>query len=119
MNVLKEASVFVHSYTLRVVGSGIKAQSSNPEVKVKGADPVVHQIIDKLKHINQVSLLILHVLFVSSTPPKVYVSIPHSVRRTVTVSLGTPLIHRVSSFYGTLSVAGVWLVPPALQTWLP
>ncbi|XP_068178514.1 glypican-5a isoform X2 [Antennarius striatus] len=43
----------VKSYTLRVVGNGIKAQSSNPEVKVKGADPVVNQIIDKLKHINQ------------------------------------------------------------------
>ncbi|KAK7913267.1 hypothetical protein WMY93_013478 [Mugilogobius chulae] len=43
----------VHSYTLRVVGSGIKAQSSNPEVKVKEADPVINQIIDKLKHINQ------------------------------------------------------------------
>lgn len=44
-----------HSYTLRVVGSGIKAQSSNPEVKVKIVDPVVNQIIDKLRHINQVS----------------------------------------------------------------
>lgn len=44
-----------HSYTLRVVGSGIKAQSSNPEVKVKVVDPVVNQIIDKLRHINQVS----------------------------------------------------------------
>ncbi|XP_003969955.2 glypican-5a isoform X2 [Takifugu rubripes] len=43
----------VKSYTLRVVGSGIKAQSTNPEVKVKGVDPVVNQIIDKLKHINQ------------------------------------------------------------------
>lgn len=43
----------VQSYTLRVVGSGIKAQSSNPEVKVKEADPVINQIIDKLKHINQ------------------------------------------------------------------
>ncbi|XP_057687196.1 glypican-5a isoform X1 [Corythoichthys intestinalis] len=43
----------VKSYTLRVVGSGIKAQAANPEVKVKGADPVIHQIIDKLKHINQ------------------------------------------------------------------
>ncbi|KPP79202.1 glypican-5-like [Scleropages formosus] len=41
-------------YTLQVVGSGIKAQAVNPEVKVKGADPVIHQIIDKLKHINQV-----------------------------------------------------------------
>ncbi|KAM9826728.1 glypican-5a [Syngnathus typhle] len=43
----------VKSYTLRVVGNGIKAQADNPEVKVKGADPVIHQIIDKLKHINQ------------------------------------------------------------------
>lgn len=43
----------VKSYTLRVVGNGIKAQTANPEVKVKGADPVIHQIIDKLKHINQ------------------------------------------------------------------
>nr|XP_019935299.1 PREDICTED: glypican-5-like [Paralichthys olivaceus] len=40
-------------YTLRVVGNGIKAQSGNPEVKVKDADPVINQIIDKLKHINQ------------------------------------------------------------------
>uniref|UniRef100_A0A8D3BIT0 Glypican-5-like n=1 Tax=Scophthalmus maximus TaxID=52904 RepID=A0A8D3BIT0_SCOMX len=43
----------VKSYTLRVVGNGIKAQSVNPEVKVKAADPVINQIIDKLKHINQ------------------------------------------------------------------
>ncbi|XP_074471138.1 glypican-5a isoform X1 [Sebastes fasciatus] len=43
----------VKSYTLRVVGNGIKAQSTNPEVKVKGADPVINQIIDKLKHVNQ------------------------------------------------------------------
>lgn len=41
-----------------MVGSGIKAQSTNPEVKVKGVDPVVNQIIDKLKHINQVSACI-------------------------------------------------------------
>ncbi|KAL4635756.1 glypican-5-like [Arapaima gigas] len=41
------------SYTLQVVGSGIEAQTRNPEVKVKGLDPVINQIIDKLKHINQ------------------------------------------------------------------
>uniref|UniRef100_A0A0P6IZH4 Glypican-5 n=1 Tax=Heterocephalus glaber TaxID=10181 RepID=A0A0P6IZH4_HETGA len=41
------------SYTQRVVGNGIKAQSGNPEVKVKGSDPVINQIIDKLKHIIQ------------------------------------------------------------------
>ncbi|NWY72545.1 GPC5 protein, partial [Erithacus rubecula] len=44
----------LRSYTHRVVGSGIKAQSENPEVKVKGTDPVISQIIDKLKHIIQV-----------------------------------------------------------------
>ncbi|XP_055363425.1 glypican-5a isoform X2 [Betta splendens] len=43
----------VKSYTLRVVGNGIKAQSTNPEVKVKEADPLINQIIDKLKHVNQ------------------------------------------------------------------
>lgn len=43
----------VRSYTMRVVSNGIKAQSANPEVKVRGADPVISQILDKLKHINQ------------------------------------------------------------------
>jgi hypothetical protein len=43
------------SYTQRVVGNGIKAQYGNPEVKVKGTDPVTNQIIDKLKHVIQVS----------------------------------------------------------------
>lgn len=43
------------SYTQRVVGNGIKAQSGNPEVKVRGTDPVINQIIDKLKHVIQVS----------------------------------------------------------------
>ncbi|XP_015707026.1 glypican-5 isoform X4 [Coturnix japonica] len=43
----------VKSYTHHVVGSGIKAQAGNPEVRVKGTDPVINQIIDKLKHIIQ------------------------------------------------------------------
>ncbi|XP_068038542.1 glypican-5 isoform X4 [Anomalospiza imberbis] len=43
----------VRSYTHRVVGSGIKAQSANPEVKVKGTDPVISQMTDKLKHVIQ------------------------------------------------------------------
>ncbi|XP_039237880.1 glypican-5 [Pipra filicauda] len=43
----------VKSYTRRVVGSGIKAQSANPEVKLKGTDPVISRIIDKLKHVIQ------------------------------------------------------------------
>ncbi|NXD27483.1 GPC5 protein, partial [Spelaeornis formosus] len=44
----------VRSYTHHVVGSGIKAQAANPEVKVRGTDPVINQIIDKLKHVIQV-----------------------------------------------------------------
>ncbi|KAM4859847.1 glypican-5 isoform 2-T2 [Thomomys bottae] len=43
----------VQSYTQRVVGGGMKAQSGNPEVKVKGTDPVINQIIDKLRHVIQ------------------------------------------------------------------
>ncbi|XP_058236953.1 glypican-5a [Hemibagrus wyckioides] len=46
-------SGMVKSYTKRVVGSGIRAQAQNPEVLVKEADPVINQVIDKLKHINQ------------------------------------------------------------------
>lgn len=41
------------SYAQRVVGNGVKAQSANPEVRVRGTDPVVNQIIDKLKHVIQ------------------------------------------------------------------
>ncbi|XP_077014643.1 glypican-5 isoform X6 [Tamandua tetradactyla] len=44
----------VKSYTQHVAGNGIKAQSGNPEVKVKGSDPVINQIIDKLKHVIQI-----------------------------------------------------------------
>ncbi|KAK3510950.1 hypothetical protein QTP70_027814 [Hemibagrus guttatus] len=43
----------LYYYTKRVVGSGIRAQAQNPEVLVKEADPIINQVIDKLKHINQ------------------------------------------------------------------
>lgn len=33
----------------------MKAQSGNPEVRVRGTDPVINQIVDKLKHVIQVS----------------------------------------------------------------
>lgn len=49
------------SYTQPVVGNGIKAQSGNPEIKVKGSDPVINQIIDKLKHVIQVSADLLFI----------------------------------------------------------
>ncbi|KAK1802698.1 hypothetical protein P4O66_021192 [Electrophorus voltai] len=40
-------------YTQRVTGNGVQAQSDNPEVRVKEVDPIINQVIDKLKHINQ------------------------------------------------------------------
>ncbi|XP_067851684.1 glypican-5b isoform X1 [Heptranchias perlo] len=43
----------VESYTNRVVGNGLKEQANNPEVKVRGPDPMVKQVIDKLLYINK------------------------------------------------------------------
>ncbi|XP_038273641.1 glypican-5-like isoform X3 [Dermochelys coriacea] len=41
------------SYTSRVVSNGLKAQINNPELKVKGLDPLISHLIDKLHHFNQ------------------------------------------------------------------
>lgn len=49
-----------------MVGSGIKAQSANPEVKVKRTDPVISQIIDKLKHVIQVRSFFLWIQYSSN-----------------------------------------------------
>lgn len=43
-----------HRYSPHITKNGAKAQPGNPEVKMKGPEPVISQIIDKLKHINQV-----------------------------------------------------------------
>lgn len=43
------------SYTSRVVSNGLKAQINNPELKVRGLDPLISNLIDKLQHFNQVS----------------------------------------------------------------
>ncbi|XP_062998153.1 glypican-3 [Elgaria multicarinata webbii] len=40
-------------YSRQAARNGGKAQVGNHEVKVKGPEPVISQIIDKLKHINQ------------------------------------------------------------------
>ncbi|KAM6252420.1 glypican-3 [Spheniscus humboldti] len=40
-------------YSPQITRNGAKAQPGNHEVKMKGSEPVVSQIIDKLKHINQ------------------------------------------------------------------
>uniref|UniRef100_A0A671M2H6 Glypican 5c n=1 Tax=Sinocyclocheilus anshuiensis TaxID=1608454 RepID=A0A671M2H6_9TELE len=39
----------VKSYTARVVGNGVRAQSKNPEVRVRGADPVLMDVKNKLE----------------------------------------------------------------------
>ncbi|XP_064523050.1 glypican-5-like isoform X4 [Pseudopipra pipra] len=41
------------SYTSRVVSNGLKAQINNPELKVRGLDPLISNLIDKLQHFNQ------------------------------------------------------------------
>lgn len=48
--------LFSHScrYSPPITRNGAKAQAGNHEVKMKGPEPVISQIIDKLKHINQV-----------------------------------------------------------------
>ncbi|XP_064373031.1 glypican-5-like isoform X2 [Dromaius novaehollandiae] len=43
----------VESYTNRVVSNGLKAQINNPELKVRGLDPLISNLIDKLQHFNQ------------------------------------------------------------------
>ncbi|XP_054851810.1 glypican-3 [Eublepharis macularius] len=43
----------VERFSRQAVRNGAKVQLSNHEVKVKGPEPVISQIIDKLKHINQ------------------------------------------------------------------
>ncbi|XP_074888060.1 glypican-5-like isoform X2 [Buteo buteo] len=43
----------VESYTSRVVSNGLKAQTNNPELKVRGLDPLISNLIDKLQHFNQ------------------------------------------------------------------
>ncbi|CAM5138932.1 unnamed protein product [Eretmochelys imbricata] len=43
----------VESYTSRVVSNGLKAQINNPELKVKGLDPLISHLIDRLHHFNQ------------------------------------------------------------------
>ncbi|XP_043926040.1 glypican-5 isoform X2 [Protopterus annectens] len=43
----------VESYTRRVVGNGLKAQADNPEMRVRGWDPTITQINEKLQQSNQ------------------------------------------------------------------
>ncbi|KAM9373665.1 glypican-3 [Phaethornis superciliosus] len=43
----------VERYSPQITRNGAKTQPGNHEVKMKGPEPVISQIIDKLKHINQ------------------------------------------------------------------
>lgn len=42
-------------FSRQAMRNGAKSQLNNHEAKVKGPEPMISQIIDKLKHINQVS----------------------------------------------------------------
>ncbi|KAL1280896.1 hypothetical protein QQF64_015496, partial [Cirrhinus molitorella] len=42
----------VKSYSARVVGSGVRAQRQNPEVRVRGVDPVLMDVKNKLEMFN-------------------------------------------------------------------
>ncbi|XP_066478458.1 glypican-5-like [Tiliqua scincoides] len=46
----------VESYTSRVVTNGLKAQINNPELKVRGLDPHISNLIEKLQHFNQMEM---------------------------------------------------------------
>nr|XP_006637811.2 PREDICTED: glypican-5-like isoform X1 [Lepisosteus oculatus] len=43
----------VESYTGRLVGNGILAQKQNPEMKVRGPDPMLSELKERLEHFNQ------------------------------------------------------------------
>nr|XP_056715187.1 glypican-3 [Euleptes europaea] len=43
----------VERFSRQAMRNGAKSQLNNHEIKVKGPEPVISQIIDKLKHINQ------------------------------------------------------------------
>ncbi|XP_051554354.1 glypican-5-like [Myxocyprinus asiaticus] len=43
----------VKSYEGRVVGNGVRAQRQNPEVRVRGAEPVLMEVKDRLEQFNQ------------------------------------------------------------------
>ncbi|XP_066514046.1 glypican-5-like [Hoplias malabaricus] len=43
----------VERYSGRVVGNGVQAQRRNPEVRVRGADPMLAEVKDRLEHFNQ------------------------------------------------------------------
>lgn len=45
--------MLVYRYSPHIPRNGAKAQPGNHEGKMKGPEPVISQIIDKLKHINQ------------------------------------------------------------------
>ena len=45
------------SYTKKVVGNGVHAQRQNPELKVRGADPALMEVKDRLEQFSQVTPL--------------------------------------------------------------
>lgn len=52
---------FFFSYTGTVVGNGLQAQRQNPEIKVKGVDPVLIEAKETLARFNQVNTNFVHI----------------------------------------------------------
>lgn len=52
---------FLFSYTGTVVGNGLQAQRQNPEIKVKGVDPVLIEAKETLERFNQVKAHFVHI----------------------------------------------------------
>lgn len=50
-------SLPLYRYSQKAARNGMKNQFNLHELKMKGPEPVVSQIIDKLKHINQVCVI--------------------------------------------------------------
>lgn len=50
----RSLSLPLYRYSQKAARNGMKNQFNLHELKLKGPEPVVSQIIDKLKHINQV-----------------------------------------------------------------
>lgn len=49
------------SYTGSVVGNGLQAQGQNPEIKVRGVDPVLIGAKETLERFNQVKTHFVHI----------------------------------------------------------
>jgi len=64
------------SYTSRVVANGLKAQINNPELKVRGLDPLISNLIEKLQHFNRVSNFSREKHFIAGSDSRAEANVP-------------------------------------------